>query len=735
MSTARLHPCVKVIALVTILVAIGSVYAIEATVNTAWLPVAVFGIIAFQHLVGYVGMRTLGEVPNPLMSAVVSFIGQAPLSLGVLALGTNTVDIRLASVLLIAAAVFAFSVYVYDLGQLITGPPKEGMQLSVWDHIIDSIIAVAVYSTIAWAGFWEPLYAAGQPPILIGAFVVFVVNLALVLIQRLISLSRVSKSLIDGLFVQVMIIGVLTTMANQPQVMAKPVLQGLMVSAAIIAFSCWLPGGSKMLKVDELPHGLQVGRVVTVTLAAGYVPLALGILGPDDINRLTLISVMVTLLLFFRMQAVITIRDREMQQVNKLAEELEFQAKHDLTTGLYNLQGLEEIITQRVAIEGRDVALVMIALDGFDHVNDIHGYTAGDEALQVIAKRLSSELRPNDTAACYSGDEFIVLLDQVDRPELGAHLAARLIDTIQEPCRLAGGEEVRLGACAGVALSTMTVHSDLIIDAELAVNQVRGAGRGTIRLADGSGSQRTFDQISREDMQAMLEGDALECQFTPIHDLQTNEPVAMAMHADWTLPGSPHDLASFHQLNGPWFTWLFGRAMAFATQANAPVHLTICGGQLGSLELLPALDRMIAKYDVPQGLITIGIDCRKRLNHVPIEDFHARGVMVSLDHFGASGVNLADLPHLPLDLLSIDPVLVRDMVADRGYRVVVETIIRSATQMDVPVTCRGIETERIAAVATSLGASYGQGHHWGPPMTAQEALEYWTDHAQPARRS
>lgn len=735
MSRITLRFMVRMAALVTLTIAIASVLIIEATFDWPSLPIIIFGLIALLHLVSYLGMRFLKEVPNPAMSTMVSFIGQAPLTLGVLALGTDTVDVRLASLLLVSAAIFAFSVYIYDLGQLITGPPKEGRQLSVWDHIIDSIIAVAVYSTIAWAGFWEPLLDAGQPPLLIGSFVVFVVNLALVLNQRLISLNQVSKSLFDGLFIQVMIIGVLTTMANQPEGMAEHVLQGLMVSAAVLSLSCWLPGGSRMLAVDELPNGLQVGRVVTVTLAAGYVPLALGILGPDDINRLTLISVMVTLLLFFRMQAVITIRGREMVQVNKLAEELEFQSKHDPITGLYNAQGLEEIVTQKVAVDHHDVALVMIALEGFDHVNDIHGYTAGDEALQVIAKRLSSELRPNDTAACYSGDEFMVLLDQVDRPELGAHLAARLIDTIQEPCRLAGGEEVRLGACAGVALSTMTTYTDLIIDAELAVNQVRGAGRGTIRLTDGSGSQRTFDSVSREAMQTMLDTDELECRFTPIYDLKANRPIAMAMEAEWTQPGSLHDLASYHNLNGPWFTWLFGRAMKWATTANAPVHLTICGNQLGSLELLPALDRMISKYKVPLGLITIGIDCRERLSHIPIEDFRARGITVSLDHFGATGTTLTDLPHLPLDLLSIDPVLVRDMVTDRGYRVVVNTIIRSASLMDVPVTCRGIETERIAAVATSLGASYGQGHHWGPPMTAQDALEYWTDHAQPARRS
>lgn len=723
---------------VMVLAAFVGAIGLYGTINTlesSWLPFVVFSTVAALNVLGAIGMRAVGEVHEPGLSGVLSFCAQIPLSIGVLALGTQTVNTTLASAILIAAAVLAFSIYIYDLGQLIAGLQHPGMQLSVWDHIIDSIIAVAVYSTIAWAGFWEPLYGEGYSPMLIGSFVVFVVNLALVLIQRLIALPQVNKSLFDGLLFQIVVVGVLSTMANDPERMAPLVLKALIVFATVVAISCWLPGGSNMLQVDALPTGLQVGRVVTVTLAAAYIPITLGVIGPENISRLTLVSVMVTLLLFFRMQAVITIRDREMQQVNKLVNELEFQAKHDLTTGLLNLQGLQEVITDKVEHHGHDVAVVMIALEGFDHVNDIHGYTAGDEALQVLAKRLTSELRAEDCAACYSGDEFIVLLDHVDRPELGAHLAARLIDAIQEPCRLGGGEEVRLGACAGVALSNRSPHTDLVTDAELAVNEIRHGGRGTIRIADGSDTHKSFDSISKGDLQTILDENAITCSFSPIIALDTNQPVRMAMHTTWTHPGSPHELANYHHLNGPWFTWLFGQALAWATTANAPVHVTISGQALGNLDLLPALDTVIAQYGVRPGLITLGVDCRQPVAHIPIEDFHERGVKVSLDHFGATGVNLIDLPHLPLDLLSIDPVLVRDMVTDRGYRVVVDTIIRSASIMNVPVVCQGIDTERIAAVATSLGATYGQGHHWGSPMGAQDALNYWNSHAQPARTS
>lgn len=716
------------------LIGLGAAYAINTLGPTSpLLPIVVFSAVIVLGLIGYIGIRTLGEVTQSILSAALSISAQVALCLGVLALGTTTVPTAIAIPLLIMFAVVAFTIYIYDLGQLISLSPKQGMQLSVWDHIIDSIIAVAVYSTIAWAGFWEPLYSAGYPPILIGSFVVFIVNLALVIIQRLIALPRLNKSLFDGMLFQIVIVSVLTFMATNPKGNAITVLIGLMVFGATIAISCWLPGGAHLLEVERLPKGLQIGRVVTVTVAAAYIPLTLGVLGHGNVTRLTLVCVMVTLLLFFRMQAVITIRDREMQQVNALASELEFQAKHDVTTGLFNLSGIEELIIHRVNDQGQDIALVIIALTGFDHINDIHGYTAGDETLQVLAKRLRSELRANDTAGRYSGDEFIVILDNVDRPELGAHLAARLIDAIQEPCRLGGGEEVRLGACAGVALSTMHKAEDLVLNAELAVAQIRAVGRGTIRLADSSDQHKTMDSISRDELYKMLVEEEMSCTFAPVMDLATNTPVAMMVRPEWIRPGLPRDLVVYHQLNGPWFTWLFTQAIAFAKAANAPVHVGVNETQLASLELLPVLDQVLAKYEMSGELITIGVDARKRLNHIPLEDFHARGIKVCLDSFGATGTNLTDLPHLPLDLLKIDPVLVRDMVTDRGYRVVVDAIIRSSSIINVPVVCRGVDTERIASVAASLGATYGQGRHWGQPMTANDALIFWNSYAQSAR--
>ncbi|WP_336250695.1 GGDEF domain-containing protein [Stomatohabitans albus] len=714
-------------------IGISAAFLIKTVSTSSNLPMIVFGAVIVLNIIGYVGMVRLKEVTQPGFSSFLSFCAQAALCLGVIALGTDTVSSQVAIPLLLAVATISFSMFIYDLGQLISASPKQGMHLSVWDHVIDSIIAVAVYSTIAWAGFWEPLYLAGYPPVLIGSFVVFVVTLALVVIQRLIALPRFSKSLFDGMLFQVAIIGVLTFIAKDPTGMAIPVLMALMGFSTIVAISCWLPGGVHLLEVEHLARGLQTGRVVTVTVAAAYIPLTLGILGEGNVTRLTLVCVMVTLLLFFRMQAVITIRDHEMQQVNALATELEFQAKHDLTTGLFNLTTIKALLEDKVTQEQHDIALVIIALDGFEHINDIHGYTAGDETLQVLAKRLQSELRPHDIAGRYSGDQFIVLLDHVDRPELGAHLAARLIDVIQEPCRLPGGEEVRLGARAGVSLSTMHDINDLILNAELAVAQIREGGRGAIRLADTSDRQKAMDSISRENLYTLLRDDQLPCTFAPVMDLRTNTPVAMMVRPLWIRPGLPRDLVVYHQLNGPWFKWLFGHAVAWAKQASAPVHVLLNEQQFASLELLPVLDQVLAEHHVSGDLITIGVDSRTRLTHIPIEDFHARGIQICLDSFGATGTNLTDLPHLPLDLLKIDPVLVRDMVTDRGYRVVVEAIIRSSTVMDVPVVCRGIDTERIAAVAQSLGAMYGQGRHWGQPMTAEDALEFWNTHAQPAR--
>lgn len=723
----------RIAIILSLIVGVIANWALTMNLPDVSLAVLVFVPLAILGFVAYMGMFKLNEINNPEFVAILSLCAQISLAVGILAIGTDLLSDQLASWVLMIFSAVAFTLFIYDLGQLISQENHTGLNLSVWDHVVDSIISVTVYSTLAWAGFWEPMISRGYSAALIGSYLLFTVNLAVVILQRLIALPRFNKALFDGLIFQVVIVGILTLIAIDPIRMTVPSLHILVTFSALLAISCWLPGGGHIAEVERLPSGLQVGRVLTVTLAAAYIPLTLAFLGSDNIGRLSVISLMVTLLLFFRMQAVISIRDREVRRVTQLASDLEYQAIHDLTTGLYNLTGLESILEQRLVLEHRDTAIVMIALEGFNHVNDIHGYRAGDQALRVLARRLERELRESDVAARFSGDEFIVLLDQVDHPELGSHLAARLIECIQEPCRLPGGEEVRLGACAGVALSTLYSHADLIRNAELALDSVRTSGRGSIQVADGTDIHKTMDSISREELFVLLTSNQLDCLYSPVMSLQDDIPAAMMIRPHWIHPGRVRDLVDYHHLNGPWFTWFFTRALQFHQATGAPIHMTVNANQLGSLELFPALDAVLSRGGTDGSWLTVSVDARTRINHIPREDFKQRGVNVALDSFGALGTNLTDLAHLPVDLLKIDPVLVRDMVADRGYRVVVDTVIRSSGIKGMPVVCRGIDTERIATVALSLGATYGQGRHWGTPMTTKDATDFWNTYARSPR--
>jgi diguanylate cyclase (GGDEF)-like protein len=177
---------------------------------------------------------------------------------------------------------------------------------------------------------------------------------------------------------------------------------------------------------------------------------------------------------------------RDITDRKRLEAELQHQALHDPLTGLGNRILLQRQLEAAVAHDDRfgHVSVMLLDLDGFKHVNDTHGHTAGDEVLRLVAARLRRLTRPTDTIARTGGDEFVLLCPGTDEGT-AVRIAQRIIDAIRSPLSV-GEVTVQLGVSVGVAHQDgdLADADGLLIEADRAMYVAKRAGRSRVGLAD-----------------------------------------------------------------------------------------------------------------------------------------------------------------------------------------------------------------------------------------------------------
>jgi diguanylate cyclase (GGDEF)-like protein/PAS domain S-box-containing protein len=421
-------------------------------------------------------------------------------------------------------------------------------------------------------------------------------------------------------------------------------------------------------------------------------------------------------------------------------DDIRYQALHDPLTGLPNRVLFMDRLGHALSRPGAEVAVVLLDIDNFKLVNDSLGHSAGDELLTEIAPRLQGALRPSDTIARLGGDEFVVLLEQVPNVRAAARVAERIVAAFDVPFQLTAGEHFAK-ASLGIAIAdeSDSAPTSLVRDADAAMYQAKGSGRGTFEVFDRAMRIRTVERLSLEnDLRRALERGELRLDYQPIVSLRDGVITSVETLLRWDHPErgliSPElfiGVAEECGLIEPIGRWVLETACAQVARWHAQrpdmrplgVSVNLSVRQLTQRDLEATVARALQRSGIePSSLcleITESILLEER-NSVSdtITRVSRLGVRFALDDFGTGYSSLAYLTRLPIDGLKVDRSFVEELGRDRRSTAITTAIVRMAHALSLEVTAEGVETEPQARALRDLRCELAQGFHFHRPLPA-----------------
>jgi diguanylate cyclase (GGDEF)-like protein len=449
------------------------------------------------------------------------------------------------------------------------------------------------------------------------------------------------------------------------------------------------------------------------------------------------------------------------------------QATHDTLTGLPNrshflgsLRGaLERVQTGQQA----SLAVLFLDLDRFKLINDTQGHDAGDELLRQIARRLTGELRnaePHsvangartaDVVGRFGGDEFLVLLNSLARPQDAKVVADRLLQTLL-PAYDILGREVHCGASIGIVTDqTGAVTADeMVRNADVAMYEAKRHGRSRTVLFTQNMHNRVSRDVSIESgLRRAIGTSELQVVFQPIVEFATGRMVSVEALARWNHPTlgpiPPSEFIPIAEESGlivPLGRWVCEeacRAMRLwhrISPGRAPLTVSV---NVSRVELAQGeafrthLAKMLRSLGMPAHHLQLEVTERDVMRD-PEASLHlmqylkAIGIKLAMDDFGTGTSSLSILRTYPFDMVKIDRSFVPGIVDGADVRAVMHATIGLVERLGMSSLVEGIEEPAQHAVVRALGCRFGQGWLYGKPLQAQDVLaaaDYLMANAQP----
>jgi predicted signal transduction protein with EAL and GGDEF domain len=437
-------------------------------------------------------------------------------------------------------------------------------------------------------------------------------------------------------------------------------------------------------------------------------------------------------------------------------------ATTDALTGLANRHALHAYLAARLEADGsrtRELVVLFVNCDRFQHINDAMGYTAGDAVLAQLAVRLveavgsadmvpasadESGLAPLELAVAQDGlaarmgnDEFALVIERERVPGLATGLATGLLHRLERPYVM-DGKALRCPVSVGIACASGQSRSpgDLLYHARLAMVAAKTAGGGRFQEFDDALQHRAQYRSSIElDLRRAVEAGELFVVYQPVVRLGSERLEAVEALVRWRHPVrglvSPVDFIGIAEEAG-----LIVEIGAFVlrtacqqfmrwqrqhgSRAPAMMAVNLSRGQLPHPSLVEDVAQVLRDTGMrPEQLqleVTESMAAQDKSVQSRLRELKRLGLTLALDDFGTGYSSLASLYQLPIDLLKIDRSFVSQLETSEHHRVLVEATLRVAQSLNFRTVAEGIETVEQAALLTHMRCDKGQGYHFARPL-------------------
>ncbi|MBF0264958.1 MAG: EAL domain-containing protein [Gammaproteobacteria bacterium] len=460
------------------------------------------------------------------------------------------------------------------------------------------------------------------------------------------------------------------------------------------------------------------------------------------------------------MMTITTIHDNHNQSINYVAiltdievlksheEQLHKLAYYDTLTELPNRMLMQDRLFQEITMAKRNktkLAVMFMDLDRFKAVNDSLGHSAGDELLKVVAQRLKNNIRKNDTVSRQGGDEFVIILDRINKTSDAAHIAQKIINAIARPIKLKQ-HNVFVGASIGISFYPDDAKNleDSLKHADIAMYKAKENGKGIYHFYSDTLDKNSLALLKIEDeLRTAIKQNQLLLFYQPQISMDTGQLCGLEALIRWVHPEKglipPNTFIPVAEATGiieqidQWVLKAACKQLAIwqnkdLTMVKTAVNLS--GRRFENPELINDLILLLDEYQISGELIELEITERmlvkepdKALNIM--KDITKLGISLSIDDFGTGYSSLSYLKRFPITTLKVDKSFIDGIPNDPQDIAITHAILSLAKSLGIKVLAEGVESEQQAIHLTEQKCDEIQGYYFSKPLTVEEVEQEW----------
>ena len=446
----------------------------------------------------------------------------------------------------------------------------------------------------------------------------------------------------------------------------------------------------------------------------------------------------------------------EIEASQEVADRLAYLAYHDPLTNLPNRLAFESQLAQSLRScerEGQQLALMLIDLDNFKNINDTLGHHVGDQLLQNVALRLRECVRASDLVARIGGDEFVVVLPDIESPLTAARVASKIQSNLADSYRIA---DHILYATPSIGISLYPIDGSdpgtLLRNADTAMYHAKSAGRNnhqfyTARMNEAAGERLAMENELRQAIAAISPASSeFSLHFQPQVETVSGRVLGVEALLRW-------NNAKFGQVSpmrficiaeetgliqplGDWVIWETCRLIRVMKQQDISgirVAINISAQQLRHENLLLLVRGALACYDLLPEDIELEVTESTAMENPEmtlsiLDQLAAMGIVLAIDDFGTGYSSLAYLKHLPIKRLKLDRSFVTDIETDANDAAICTATIALGHSLGLELVAEGVETEAQRDFLAALGFDMLQGYLFSRPMPFDDTVAYLKAH-------